>query len=167
MRAPPQPRPISRRRAASCRKPYPMKTTVQQRRALAKSIFACAFLLLTILIVISFVGCASPVIPGRVEAAEIAWNGSSQNAGVLAQTKEYVLLTPRKKAEYDALVAIYARGTADYPITPPVDPKAGVKRLLGRDVGFPEHPWVWRLDAEAVSWFMTFREWQLSGRKPR
>lgn len=112
-------------------------------------------------------GCSSTVIPQRVEATEVAFEGNTQNAGVLAVDRSGAVITERKRAEYLALVKVYGRGTADYPIEPKVSPKAGLTRLSGKEAGFPEHEWVWAIDAEHLTWFITFRDWQRAGRKPK
>jgi len=134
---------------------------------LLKWAFGLFFAAIVLIIVFFAVGCSSPVIPGRVESTAVAYEGNQQNAGVLAVTDQGAVLTEHKKAEYDALVARYGRGTPDYPINPPVDPRAGLARVSGASAGFPDQGWVWRMDREHLTWFLTFREWQRAGRPSR
>lgn len=142
--------------------------TVAQRREIAKWVLGLLFLGLMIAVVVFSAGCGSTtVVPARVEAKEIAFEGNEQNAGLLGPTAHGWFLTEHKKAEYDALVALYGQGTETYPIMPAVRKNVGLMRVAGAGEGFPEYGWVWKIDSEHLSWFITFREWQRTGRKPR
>lgn len=136
-------------------------------RAVLKWAFGLFFTAVVLIVVFFAAGCAGPVIPHRVESTVIAFEGNEQNAGVLAVSDQGAILTEHKKAEYDGLVERYGRGTPDYPINPPVELEAGLKRVSGPSLGFPDQGWVWRMDREHLTWFLTFREWQRAGRPPR
>lgn len=146
-----------------------MKTTVEQRRAVAKWVMAVIFALVVLWVVMLVTSCSSTVIPRPVDAGTVALEGNNQDAGVLSIDDQGAIITEHKKAEYDALVALYGRGTDAYAITPPVVPGAGLTRLDGAALRFPGHsdPVVWRIDREHLAWFVTFRKWQLANRPPR
>lgn len=117
--------------------------------------------------VVCCTGCSSTVIPGTVESRTIAYDGDEQNAGVLlVWPGKGALITDGKKAEYDALVVIYGRGTEGHRLIPPVRPGAGLTALRGRDEGFPLHGRVWKISPEALTNFLLFKEWQRSARLP-
>ena len=81
-------------------------------KAFLKWAVALFFAAIFLTVVFFAVGCAGPVVPGKVESRTVAFEGEEQNAGVLMVfAKRGALLTERKKAEYDALVALYGRGT--------------------------------------------------------
>jgi hypothetical protein len=126
------------------------------------------FLVVVIIIWAFFVSsCSSTVHPARVEAVSIAYDGNSQNAGVLKTWPNGgALLTEAKKAEYDALARRYANGVVMFRLVPPIDPVRGLTRLAGKDEGFPEFEHVWRMDAQALTDFILVKEWFREGRTP-
>lgn len=113
-------------------------------------------------------GCTSPVVPHTVTAGAIAWDGADQNAGVLeAWPGKGALITETKKAEWDALVARYGRGTVGHPLTPPVtDNMRGFIRVHGNTVHQPMHEFVWFIDPQALEAFILFKAWQDAAREP-
>lgn len=113
-------------------------------------------------------GCAGPIIPKRVEASTAAFDEhGNQTAGVLkVWPGKGALLTESKKAEYDALVAVYGRGTEGHPLIPPVKQGDGLTKLRGNDEGFPLYPVVWHIAPEPLANFLLFKEWQRAGRVP-
>lgn len=144
-----------------------MKTTVEQRRVIAKCIFFAVFLVFVLVLVQLWVGCAGPVIPEKVEASTIAYDGTEQTAGVLkVWPGRGAILSDTKKAEYDALVELYGRGTVGHPLTPPVAKGRGLTQMRGQDQGFPLHEVVWFIDPQALTDFLLFKEWQRQGRSP-
>lgn len=127
-------------------------------------------LLIVVLVAILFtvLGCQGrATVPRVVESSTIAYEGNEQNAGVLKTwPKKGALLTDRKKAEYDALVERYGAGTVGHPLVPPVVRGRGLTKLRGADEGFPLHEVVWVIDAEHLTYFLLFKQWQRSGRLP-
>jgi hypothetical protein len=139
--------------------------TVTQRRAMAKAVFTVLFFALVVWIAASMSGCASTVIAEPVASRTIAFDGGEQTAGVLkVWPGRGALITDSKKAEYDALVAIYGRGTDGHKLTPPVVKGRGLTPLRGKDEGFPLHARVWHMDAQALADFILMRGWQRAGR---
>lgn len=127
------------------------------------------FVLVIILIWLGglLLGCTGPVIPHPVASSSIAWEGNEHNAGVLkVWPNKGALLTERKKAEYDALVDRYGHGTQGHELIPPVKKGEGLTKLRGRDEGFPLYDVVWHIDAEALTNFLLFKDWQRAGRLP-
>jgi len=126
------------------------------------------FVLLVGFITVAFYssGCSSTVVPNQVASRTIAFDGAEQNAGVLKVWPNAALITEAKKSEYDALVALYGRGTAGHELVPPVRSGRGLTRLLGWKWGFPLHPVVWHIDGQALTDFLLLKEWQREGRTP-
>lgn len=141
-----------------------MKTAT--RRLIAKWVFALLFTAVVCSIAWLSAGCAGPVTPDRVASRTIAFDGGEQNAGVLKAWPGGALLTDNKKAEYDALVALYGRGIEGHQLVPPVELGRGLTALRGRDEGFPLHERVWVIDGQALTYFLLFKEWQRTGLKP-
>lgn len=139
------------------------------RREVAKWVVIALFTAVVAWWTVFLTGCGShPVVAKPVESATIAYDGNEQTAGFLGFAPDGSgILTESKKAEYDALVRLYGRGTADYPITSPVLPGVGLSRRTGKELGFPAHGWLWLIDRAHLTYFMTFRDWQRTGRSPR
>lgn len=112
-------------------------------------------------------GCASTVVPNRVESKQIAFDAGVQNAGVLAILPDgSAILTEAKYAEWIALVSLYGRGTQDSPILPSVTKDAGIIPKTGVEVGFPTYAKVYQMDAQRLTYFIAFRAWERAARIP-
>lgn len=141
--------------------------TVARNRAIAKWVIAVLFAGAVLWVVLLVTGCTGPVVPKAVASRTVAFDGNEQNAGVLKSwPKKGALITDHKKAEYDALVRLYGRGTVGHPLVPPVIEGQGLTALRGRDEGFPLHETVWLIDAESLVNFVLFKEWQRQSRTP-
>lgn len=141
--------------------------TVARNRLIAKWVIALIFAGAVLLTVLFITGCRATVHPDTVRSTTIAYEGGEQNAGVLISWPgKGALLTDRKKGEYDKLVALYGKGTEGHRLVPPVVKGRGLTQLRGRDEGFPLHEVVWHIDAEALTNFLLFKEWQRAGRAP-
>ncbi len=142
--------------------------SVARNRLIAKWVFGVLFLCVALYVASLFAGCQiRPVIPASVSSRTIAYDGDEQTAGVLKTWPgKGALLSDSKKDEYDALVRLYGRGTVGHPLTPPVVEGRGLTALRGRDEGFPLHERVWKIDPQALTDFLLFKEWQRSSRVP-
>lgn len=131
--------------------------------------WVAAFVLAILLIWLGgfLLGCTGTVVPKPVTSSSVAYEGNEQNAGVLkVWPGKGALLTERKKTEYDALVGLYGHGTKGHQLIPPVKKGEGLTMLRGRDEGFPLYDRVWHIDAEALTNFLLFKDWQRAGREP-
>ncbi len=99
-------------------------------------------------------GCfTSTVKPKVVEAQEIAYDNGVQNAGVLGLDDTGAIITPTKREEYNALIALYGK---DPKFLPP----------LRKDDGVVVKGSNFHITNEALINFTEMKSWQRSGKKP-
>lgn len=72
-------------------------------------------------------GCARTIVPKPVESAQIAWDGTNQNAGIIMFTNGYLLITEQSRAKYNALTQKHG-----HRIVPPRLPDSGLAHIDGK-----------------------------------
>lgn len=114
------------------------------------------FMVLSLLILALFGGCASTVVPDPIPISDTAaFDGSEQNAGIVAVLEDgNFLVTPRVRVRYNTLIEEY--GDRFLPV-------------LIKDTGIILRPGIdgYVMTPEAMANYATMVQWRRMGRAPQ
>ena len=100
-------------------------------------------------------GCSLTVTPALNRPASASYSGAARNSGVLATAKGGFVVDAATRDRYNALIARFGKGVAEYPFLPP----------LPSDFGITTRPdGTFLLSPEAEVRFALMNRWAHSGK---